>query len=140
MHNKEYIVIVQCHIVMERCSGYFCEKSYYERSGEFSRYPENKNYRTLYLTCGGCCGRAVFRKLTDLIKYIEKSEGISKDKIIVHLASCITKDNYHAPVCPHLDYLKELISGKLGMDIAEGTKISELSEKRRKSGQYKRHC
>ena len=28
MENKSYIAVVQCHIVKQRCSGYFCEKSF----------------------------------------------------------------------------------------------------------------
>ena len=120
---------------MERCSGYFCEKAFTERTGGFSDYPPDRDYRVLYLTCGGCCGRALHRKLSHLVHTIEKKEGIDKDMIIVQLASCITRDNYHGPVCPHIDYLKELI-GKLGLEVREDTTISELSEKRRKEGVY----
>jgi len=134
--GKIYVVTVQCHIVMERCSGYFCEKAFNERTGLFSSYPANNTYRTLYLTCGGCCGRAVHRKLLDLIRTIQKEENIEKDRIVVHLASCITKDNFHGPVCPHLDYLRTMISGKLGLDLIEGTYISKKSEARRKAGIY----
>ena len=137
MQPKDYIAIVQCHIVMERCSGYFCEKSFHARSGGFSQYPAEKSFRTLYLTCGGCCGLAVHRKLSDLIHSIQKKESIDKEKIVVHLASCITKDNYHGPPCPHLDYLKAIIADKLGLDIISDTHISVLSEKRRAKGKYK---
>ncbi len=137
MKTKNYIVIVQCHIVMERCSGYFCEKAFNERSGLFSTYPRNEPYRTLYLTCGGCCGRALHRKLLDLITTIKKQESVDKDQIVVHLSSCITKDNFHGPVCPHLDYLETMIHDKLGLDIVQGTYISRKSEKRRNAGIYK---
>lgn len=136
MNEKTYLVIVQCHIVMERCSGYYCEKAFHDRTGGFADYPADKTYRTLYLTCGGCCGRAVHRKLGNLLRRIRKREGIEKDAIAVHLASCITKDNYHGPPCPHLDYLKDLI-GRLGLDIREDTAVSETSEKRRKEGIYR---
>jgi len=137
MQDKDYIVIVQCDIVMERCSGYFCEKAFNERAGLFSSYHSNKSYRTLYLTCGGCCGRAIHRKLLDLIRTIKKEENVDKKQIIVHLSSCITKDNFHGPVCPHLDYLKTMILDKLGLDIVEGTYTSKTSEARRKAGIYK---
>jgi predicted metal-binding protein len=133
--DKAYIAVVQCHIVMERCSGYFCEKAFRERSGGFSGSPPAGDCRVLYLTCGGCCGRALHRKLSHLVHTIGKREGIDKDRMVVQLASCITRDNYHGPVCPHIDYLKELI-GKLGLDVREDTMISELSEKRRKEGVY----
>ncbi len=135
MEDKVYIIIVQCHIVKEHCSGYFCEKSFHERTGGFSNYSTEKVYRTLYLTCGGCCGRAVHRKLSHLLKKIKKKEGIDQDKIVVQFSSCITKDNYHGPVCPHIDYLKALI-GKLKIDLCEDTSISEKAEERRKAGMY----
>ncbi len=136
MKDKDYIVIVQCHIVKERCSGYNCERAFNERTGGFAAYPEEKAYRMLSMTCGGCCGQAVHRKLSNLVRQIKKNEGIAKDRIIVQLSSCITKDNYHSPPCPHLDYLKILIA-KLGLDVRDDTYIDEKSEKRRKEGLYR---
>jgi predicted metal-binding protein len=133
MKDKNYIVVVQCHIVKERCSGYNCERAFNERTGGFAAYPKDKTYRMLSLTCGGCCGRAVHRKLSNLIRRINKAEGITKERIVVQLSSCITKDNFHAPPCPHLGYLKALI-GKLGLDVYEDTYINEKSEMRRKVG------
>jgi len=64
-------------------------------------------------------------------------EGIEKDQIVVQLSSCITKDSYHGPRCPHLDYLKKLIA-KLDLDICEDTTISQKAEAKRKAGIYKR--
>jgi len=134
--DKQYIVVVQCDIVMERCSGYLCEQAFHERDGGFSDYPKDKEYRTLYMTCGGCCGRAIMRKLNDLTRMILKEEEVQKENIVVHLSSCITKDNYHAPPCPHLDYIKTLIGEKLSLDIVEGTHISSRSSERREKGLY----
>jgi len=88
------------------------------------------------MTCGGCCGRALHRKLGHLIRRIKTKEKIEKDRLVVQLSSCITKDNYHGPMCPHLDYLKELI-GKLGIDICEDTSISPKAQDRREAGMYK---
>jgi predicted metal-binding protein len=136
MEDKDYIAIVQCHLVKQRCSGYFCEKAFHERTGGFSDYSSAKAYRTLFLTCGGCCGRPLHRKLSHLIQRIKAKEGVGKEKIVVQLSSCITKDNYHGPPCPHLDYLKQLI-GKLGVDVCEDTAISRKAEERRKAGVYK---
>ena len=135
LKDKVYIAVVQCYIVKQRCSGYFCEKAFNERIGGFSDYPRDKEYRILYLTCGGCCGRATHRKLSHLLHKIKKKEGIDKEKIVVQLSSCITKDNYHGPICPHIDYLKKLI-GKLGLDVREDTSIDDTAEKRRKTGLY----
>ena len=135
MKGKEYVVIVQCHIVKERCPGYFCEKAYHERTGGFAGYPKDKAYRMIFMTCGGCCGRALHRKLTLLARKIKKSEGMEKDKIVVQLSSCIVKDNYHGPACPHLGYLRQLIA-RVGLDAQDGTSISETAEKRRREGVY----
>lgn len=132
-----YIVALQCHIVKERCSGYLCELAFQERSGGFTTYGQSEQLRFLPLTCGGCCGRATLRKLSNLIKQLKAKEGVEKDQITVHLASCICKDNYHAPPCPHQSYLETLISDKLDLDIAYGTKISKTAEKLRSSGKYK---
>jgi predicted metal-binding protein len=133
--EKDYIVIVQCHIVKERCPGYFCEKAFNERTGGFSIYPKDKDYRKINLTCGGCCGKAIHRKLTSLKRTIKKEEEIEKDRIVVQLSSCMTKDNYHSPPCPHLDYIKTLIA-RIGIDVCEDTEINETSEKSRKDGIY----
>ena len=121
---------------MQRCSGYFCEQSYHHRTGGFAGYPSNVNHRILFLTCGGCCGIAVHRKLGDLLRSIKKKEGVDSDQIVIHLASCITKDNYHGPVCPHLEYIKTIIADKLKLDLVEDTHISKLAERRRQSGKY----
>ena len=133
--QKEYIVILQCHIVKERCPGYLCEKALHERTGGFAAYPKDKSYRYLSMTCGGCCGRATHRKLTSLLRTITKKEGIDKDRVVVQLSSCMTNDNYHAPPCPHLAYIKTLIA-RIGLDTRDSTVISELSEKRRQGGAY----
>jgi len=136
MKDKGYIAIVQCHLVKQRCSGYACEKAFHERTGGFAGYSADKAHRTLYLTCGGCCGRALNRKLNNLVRQIKAKEEVEKDKLVVQLSSCITRDNYHGPACPHLDYLKELI-GKLGLDVCEDTSISPKAEERRQAGVYK---
>lgn len=135
LSQKDYVVIVQCHIVKERCSGYSCEKALHERTGGFADYPRDKQYRALYLTCGGCCGKALHRKLTHLIRKGSKRDGLTKDRIVVQLSSCITRDNCHAPPCPNLNYLKALIA-KLGLDVREDTAISKKAEQRRQEGIY----
>jgi predicted metal-binding protein len=135
LKQKEYLVIVQCDIVKQRCPGYLCEKAFYERTGGFAAYPQDKSYRVIHLTCGGCCGRALHRKLTLLKRTLKKKENIEKDKIIVQLSSCITKDNYHAPPCPHRDYIQALIT-RIGIDFLNDTVINEKSRHRREEGVY----
>jgi predicted metal-binding protein len=135
--QKQYIVVLQCHIVKERCPGYQCERAFHERTGGFAAYLQDRPYRMLSMTCGGCCGRATHRKLTRLLRSLQKKEGIGKDQIVVQLSSCMTNDNYHAPPCPHLDYIRTLIA-RLGLDMRDGTVISEKSEQRRQAGTYRR--
>ncbi|MDY0191163.1 MAG: CGGC domain-containing protein [Desulfuromonas sp.] len=132
---KKYLVVVQCHIVQERCSGFHCEKAFHDRTGGFARYADNHDLRMLTLTCGGCCGRALLRKLSHLIKTAAKRDGITREQIAVHFSSCISKDNYHAPPCPHLDYLKQLVA-RLNLDMVEDTWISRTAERRRQQGIY----
>jgi len=136
--KKEYVVVVQCHIVKERCPGYLCEKAFHERTGGFARYPRDKAYRLLNMTCGGCCGRALHRKLTLLLRTLRKKEGIEKEKVVVQLSSCMTKDNFHAPPCPHLDYIRTLIE-RIGIDVQDDTVISDKSQRRREAGVYSAH-
>lgn len=137
--SNDYIVVVQCDIVMERCSGYFCEKAFNERSGGFASLEKGRFYRTLYLTCGGCCGRALHRKLAHLVRRLREKEQLDKSRIAVQMASCITRDNSHGPPCPHLAYLKTLV-GKLGLDLREDTHLSATAERKRKTGEYLARC
>jgi len=137
LKEKDYLVIVQCHIVKQRCSGYFCEKAFHERTGGFVDYPKNKEYRKINLTCGGCCGRAIHRKLGNLIRQLKKREEINKSRIVVQLSSCITKDNFHSVRCHHIDYMKSLIA-KYDLDVCEDTKVSDKSEQQREAGIYKK--
>ncbi|MBF0644577.1 CGGC domain-containing protein [Desulfuromonas acetoxidans] len=133
--EKDYLVIVQCHLVKERCSGFHCEKAFHDRSGGFTNYSAQQSLRLLTMTCGGCCGRSLQRKLINLLHLSHKREQMDRSRIMVHLSTCITKASHHGPVCPHLDYLKELIS-RLNLDIARDTWISKTAEKRRQQGLY----
>jgi predicted metal-binding protein len=128
----DYIAVVQCQIVTQRCSGYLCEKAFTQRTGGFADLPPERHYRIVYLDCGGCCGKAVLRKLSHLIRQAKK-DGVARDRIVVQLASCITKDNFHSPPCPHLDYLRKLIA-RSGLAVRDDTAVSGLAERRRKDG------
>jgi predicted metal-binding protein len=135
--KKRYLAVVQCDLVKQRCSGFRCESSFYHRKGGFEKFPAAIQYRTLYTTCGGCCGRALHRKLSHLIRTAKKVEQITRDQVLVIFSSCITKDNFHGPQCPHLDYLKVLV-GKLGLDLSLDTHISKKAEERRNQGIYEK--
>ena len=137
MSDIKYIIILQCHIVKERCSGFYCENSFTNRDGEFSEYSMDDNIRYISMTCGGCCGRATLRKLTNFFQLLKKRTKISNDEVVLHFSSCICKENFHGPICPHYDYLKELV-GRKNINWKEGARICDLSEKRRnKKGEWK---
>lgn len=133
--QKTYIAVVQCHIVMERCPGFFCERSFAGRTGGFATLAKDRMYRVVQLTCGGCCGRALQRKLALLAEKAQKHDQLPADQIVVKFASCITKDNHHGPKCPHLDYLVTLVD-RLGLDYSFDTHISRKSERLRDQGVY----
>ncbi len=133
--DKQYLAIVQCDIVMERCSGCLCEMALHQRTGGFAIYPAEQPLRTVMLTCGGCCGRALQRKLLHLCHQLEQREGLGRGAVAVHLATCISKESFHGPACPHLDYLKVLVS-RLGLDLVEDTHLSAKSQALREAGVY----
>lgn len=103
------VVVVQCHLIMNRCSGYNCMNSFYQKQGPFAVYDENARY--MPITCGGCCGAELAGKLEDLTHHLQRSNE-QKEDVVVHLASCVCSDNYHRPPCPHLDYLTEIVEKK----------------------------
>lgn len=139
LSHKTYIAVLQCHIVTERCPGYFCEHAFHHRQDGFATLPPDvpgeSPRRVVYLTCGGCCGRAMHRKLASLIDKAQKTDHISREQIVVTFASCITRDNYHAPPCPHLDYLIKLVE-KLHLDYSFDTHLSRKAQQRRDEGIY----
>ena len=83
----------------------------------------------LSITCGGCCGKALRRKLSLFLKKAKKHEGIEKQDVTVQLASCITRSNSHGPVCPHLSYIKDLVS-RAGLKVREHTLTSDAVTRR----------
>ena len=134
MENKKFVVIIQCELVHKKCSGFACIDSFYNRDEMFKSYKENTRY--ISFTCGGCCGKLVSGKLSHFSKKILKKTDYKKDEVIVHLASCMTSDNYHSDRCPHIDYIKDIIV-KRGYDFLEGTYISKNAEIKREKGIYK---
>lgn len=133
MSNK-YAVIIQCEISHRRCSGFACTNSFYEKEDLFKKYDEDMKY--ISFTCGGCCGKGVAAKLEHLGKKFRKVEKISKEDIFIHLASCMVTDNHHYDRCPHIDYIKSIISKKGYKNIIEGSYISKNAENKRKKGLY----
>lgn len=133
--EKKYVVIIQCDIAHNRCSGFNCTQSFYNRENLFENYGKNIQY--ISFTCGGCCGKGISVKLEHLSKRLKKHADIKKEEVIVHLASCMSTDNYHYDRCPHIDYIKNIVQKKGYTDIIEGSYISKGASQKRKAEVYK---
>lgn len=135
--DKSYVVVVQCdQTVHQVCPGFLCEHAFNARTGGFSRYPADRKMRYISITCGGCPGTSVLRKLMNLRHNFKKREQMDPDVAMVHLSTCITRSNHHGPRCPHIDYIKGQVA-RAGFDCVEDSRISDLAEKRRQQGMYK---
>jgi predicted metal-binding protein len=133
--NTKYVVIIQCDIAHNRCSGFACTNSFYNREGMFENYGEDVQY--ISFTCGGCCGKSVTAKLEHLSNKLRKKTEISKDEVVIHLASCVTTDNYHYDRCPHVEYIKGIIEKRGYENVVEGSYVSKSASRKREEGIYK---
>lgn len=127
VEQTKYVVALQCHIVKERCSGFLCEDAFWNRKDGFTEYLAEDKIRYMNITCGGCCGRATLRKLSNLLKLLKKHSEIKPDEVTLHFSSCICRESFHGPICPHYDYLKELVERK-GIRWREGTRFSNKAK------------
>ena len=132
--EPKYVVIIQCDIAHNRCSGFACTDSFYKKEGKFQSYGDEVQY--ISFTCGGCCGKSVSAKIEHLAKKLNKTD-IKKGEVSIHLASCITTDNYHSDRCPHAEYIKYIIEKKGFKNITEGSYVSKGAAKLREKGIYK---
>ena len=73
--------------------------------------------------------------MTHLARKLKKLEKMDKDRIVVQLSSCITKDNVHSPPCPNLQLIKTVIE-RAGLDCRDDTHIDATSQARRAKGIY----
>lgn len=137
MKNIKYVAIIQCDIALRRCSGFACTDSFYNRDGMFSNYDDNIKY--ISLSCGGCCGKGVSSKLEHFSKKLKNKTELLKDEVAIHFSSCMTTDNFHYDRCPHIDYIKSIVSKKGYKNTLEGSYISKGAESRRESGVYKKY-
>ncbi|ADO82755.1 CGGC domain-containing protein [Ilyobacter polytropus] len=135
--NIKLVAIIQCEKAKNRCSGYACSDSFYKKINSFSEYNNKTQY--LSFTCGGCNGKGVGPKISNLVRRMPKLADIKKNEIAVHLSSCITFDNRHSDRCPNVDFMKSIIN-KAGIEtIIEGSYISKKAQIKRELGTYKKH-
>lgn len=129
------VVIIQCDDVTKHCSGFFCMKDFYERKSKFKDYPEDTRYMSM--TCGGCCAPALTTKFENLGRRLEKMD-LTKEDVVVHLASCVCSDNAHRQPCPFINRMKALLERKGFNNIVMGSHISQKAEAKRQAGIYKK--
>ena len=138
--DKGMIVVVQCdqvvhQVVHQVCAGFLCEHAFTARTGGFARYPAEQKLRYTAMSCGGCPGRPVLRKLMNLKHNLKKRESLTPDFAVVHLSTCITRSSHHGPRCPHIDYIKGQVA-RAGFDCVEDSRLSDLAIRRRAEGMY----
>lgn len=134
--ESKYVIIIQCEIAHNRCSGFACTNAFYEKTGFFKNYGEDVKY--ISFTCGGCCGKSVAAKLEHFTKKLLKKTELKREDVMVHLSSCMVTDNYHYDQCPHLQYIKDIVTKK-GYRLVEGSYISKGAERKREAGEYKNY-
>lgn len=132
--DKKYVVIIQCDIAHNRCSGFACTDVFYKKEDMFKGYDENTKY--ISFTCGGCCGKGVAAKLEHFARKSRGADNLNKDDVVVHLSSCMVTDNYHYDRCPHVDYIKSIIAKKGYKNVVEGSFISKNAGHKRENGIY----
>lgn len=129
------VVIIQCQLAHNRCSGFACTNSFYERTGKFESYEADTRY--ISFTCGGCCGKGVAAKMEHLLKKLRTKTDLTPADVRIHLSSCMVTDNHHYDRCPHLDYIKQILAKKGFTDVVEGSYISRNSTRLRAECVYK---
>jgi len=91
------------------CAGGKCFRSLHEREGGFARYEDEEVELVGFTTCGGCPGGNVEYAPEEM-----KNNGAE----VVHLATGLVVGY---PPCPYLDYFREFIPAKYGMEVVVGT-------------------
>ncbi len=129
------VVIIQCLLAHNRCSGFACTNAFYEKTGKFEGYAADTRY--ISFTCGGCCGKGVAAKMEHLLKKLRTRTDITPAEVRVHLSSCMVTDNHHYDRCPHLDFIKGILLKKGFADVVEGSYVSERSTNLRDRGFYR---
>ena len=104
------IAIVRCERISEACPGSACLLALQRRAVRFKGYGDDARLVAMF-TCGGCPGRRISRLLNTLAKTVTVD--------VVHLSSCMVKDEYQPP-CPHREEIISMIRKK-GLVVVEGT-------------------
>ena len=91
------------------CAAGKCLRSLKERAGGFARYEGQDVELVGYTTCGGCPGGNLEYAPEEM-----KNNGAE----VLHLATGLVVGY---PPCPHLDYFREFVPRKFGLEVVMGT-------------------
>ena len=105
-----HVAVVRCERVSEACPGSACLLALQGRKVQFKDYGDDMKLVAVF-TCGGCPGRRISRLLNNLMKTVKVD--------VVHLSSCMVKEDYQPP-CPHKEAIIKMIKSK-GLTVVEGT-------------------
>lgn len=108
MKDKVNVGIIICNRY-HTCAGGKCMRALNNREGAFSLY-KNKDVQLVgYTTCDGCPGGNVEYAPQEM-----KQNGAD----VVHLATGLVVGY---PPCPRIQYFKDYIENKFGLDVVVGT-------------------
>ena len=108
--TSTHVAVVRCERVSEACPGSPCLLALQGRKVQFKDYGDDMKLVAVF-TCGGCPGRRISRLLNNLMKTVKVD--------VVHLSSCMIKEDYQPP-CPHKEAIIKMIQSK-GLTVVEGT-------------------
>lgn len=91
------------------CAGGKCFKSFSKREGAFAMYKGKEAEIAAYTTCQGCPGGNIEYAPEEM-----KKNGVTH----IHLATGFLVGY---PPCPHIEYFKNFIEEKYGMQVIFGT-------------------
>jgi len=108
MDEKAKIGIIICDRY-RRCAGGKCFRSLRNREGAFSRYQSGQVEVVGYTTCDGCPGGNVEYAVEEMV-----GNGAQT----IHLATGLIVGY---PPCPYLNYFRDFIVKKYGLEVIYGT-------------------
>lgn len=108
MEEKAKVGIIICNRY-HNCAGGKCLRALRNREGAFSLYKDKEVELVGYTTCAGCPGGNVEYAPAEM-----KKNGAQ----VIHLATGLVVGY---PPCPRINYFKQYIKEKFGMDVVVGT-------------------
>ncbi len=93
----------------KNCAGGKCFRSLKKREGAFKRYKDKEIELVGYTSCGGCPGGNIEYAVDEM-----KKNGVE----VVHFATGFIVGY---PPCPYIEYFREYIEKKYGIEVVYGT-------------------